>query len=614
MRFIKNCACGMNHAKAKYEERIMVLPHVLKKKFDNVVNDIVDALGAGLSIMDKDLNIIWANKTLFKILNLSDSPVGKNCREVYKCECKENKYCSVLQALSSGKRQVSETQLITEKGERRYIKNISIPVRHENGDIIQLLKLSTDTTEQEEKIRRLSLLRKLAELMQGQLQIDRVLHLILTCVTAGSALGFNRARLFLVDKERNIVYGKMAVGPSSWEEASKIWNEIVSKYEKLEDLVQASEDHYREDTPLHMITRLMAYSLTDEKEIIVSCIKTKKPILERDAFRNPNSNKKFVSMINANEFVCVPLVVKDEAIGVICADNVYSNKPITEDQVELLSIFANRAALAIANADAYKKLEEKIQQLKETQERLIRSERLAVIGNMAAYIAHEIRNPLVTVGGFARAILREPTNNNQIKRNVEIIVEEVGRLERILANIMDFSKPVEQAPVKVPSRVNEILENTCSLMDPYFKKKRVQLIKKLSTLIPEINIDPTQVKQVFLNLIKNAVESMSDGGTLTIETMMEKENVKINITDTGEGMTAEAMQNIFIPFFTTKVNGTGVGLAVSRKIVEDHEGSIKVKSALHEGTTFSIFLPVKKGQEQFLKEVNDENYSRGGGR
>ncbi|MCF6156599.1 MAG: PAS domain-containing protein [Candidatus Brocadia sp.] len=597
----KTCKCTYEMSHVKYEEWIMVLPHILKDKFDNVVNDLVDALDAGLSVMDKDLNIVWANKTLSKMLNLRDDPVGKNCREIYKCECKETKYCSVLKTLSSGKKQFSEIQLITEKGERKYVKNISLPIRNENGSIIQLLKLSIDTTEQEEKIHRLSLLRKLAELMQGPLQTDRLLHLILTCVTAGTALGFNRARLFLVDKERDIVYGKMAVGPSSWEEANKIWSEIASKYEKLEDLIKVSEDHYREDTPLHMITRLMAYSLADEKEIIVSCVKTKKPILEKDAFHNPKSNKKFVSMINANEFVCVPLVVKDEAIGVICADNVYSHKPITEEQVELLSIFANRAALAIANAEAYEKLEEKIQQLKDTQERLIRSERLAVIGNMAAYIAHEIRNPLVTVGGFARAILRDSINNKQTRQNIEIIVEEVGRLEKILANIMDFSKPVEQAPVKVLTQINEILENTCSLMDPYFKNNRIQLIKKLDTTIPKINIDPTQIKQVFLNLIKNAVESMTDGGTLIIETMVENEYVKINISDTGGGMTIEAMQNIFMPFFTTKVDGTGVGLAVSRKIVEDHQGYIKMKSSLHEGTTFSVFLPVKK-TSAFFKE------------
>ncbi|HHT9129378.1 MAG TPA: ATP-binding protein [Candidatus Brocadiaceae bacterium] len=568
-------------------------PLILKDIGYNILNSIVDAFDAGLSLLDKDLNIIWSNKTLSCILNLEYDPIGKMCREVYKCECQDTKNCSVLKALSSGKKQFSETLLIIDRGERKYIQNISTPIRDEKGNITQLLKLSIDITEREEKVRQLSLLRKLAELMQGTLQIDHLLHLILTCVTAGTGLGFNRARFFLVDRERNIIYGKMAVGPSSSEEAHKIWNEIADKYEKLEDLIKASEDNYRDDTPLHMITRLMAYTLTDGKEVVVSCVKGKKPILVKNAFHNPNINKDFVNMIGAAEFVCVPLMVKDEAIGLICADNLYSRKPITEENVQLLSTFSNHAAIAIENAEAYKRLEEKIQQLKETQERLIRSERLGVIGNMAAYVAHEIRNPLTTVGGFARAILRASNIDKQTRQNAEIIVEEVSRLERILANIMDFSKPVE--PVKMASQINEIIENTCSLMDPYFKNSRIRLNKKLDTSLPKTIVDPTQIKQVCLNLIKNAVESMPDGGTLTIETTMENEHIKINIADTGEGMTTEIMQNIFVPFFTTKVDGTGVGLAVSHKIVEDHQGYIKVKSSLQEGTTFSIFLPVKNG-------------------
>src|SRR3990172_1008762 len=567
-----------------------MLPQILKDKVDNVLYNVVDALDAGFSILDKDLNIVCANEKLSSILNLEYDPIGKTCREVYKCECKDNKYCSVFQALSSGKKQFCETQLITERGERRYIQNISTPLKDEKNGITHLLKLSIDVTAQEEKVHQLSLLRKLAELMQGTLQIDRLLHLIMTCVTAGTALGFNRARLFLVDKKRDIVYGNMAVGPSSLEEANRIWSEIAKKYEKLEDLIQASEDNYREDTPLHMITRLMAYSLRDENEVIVSCVKNKKIIWERNAFHNPNIDKKFVNMIGANEFVCIPLIAKDETIGVICVDNLYSKKPVIEEHIQSLTTFASRAALAIENAAAYNKLSEKVRQLEETQDRLIRSERLAVIGNMSAYVAHEIRNPLATIGGFARSILRASNQDDQIRQSAGIIVEEVSRLEKILANIMDFSKPVES--VKVASQINEILENTCSLMDPYFKNGRIKLTKIFNSMIPKIIIDPTQIKQVFLNLIKNAVESMPGGGILTIETVVEDEHIKINITDTGEGMTAEIMQNIFVPFFTTKVDGTGVGLAVSQKIVDDHGGFIKVKSSLQEGTTFSIYLPI----------------------
>ena len=568
-----------------------MLPPILKDKLDDVLRGIVTALDAGLSVVDKNLNILWTNENLRRMLHSKHNLVGKKCYEVYGCECKEVSHCSSIGSLSRGERQVSDIQLITEKGGRKYIRNISIPVKDEKGSVEYFLKLSIDVTEKEEKISQLSLLRKFADMMQGTLHIDRLLHLILTCVTAGTALGFNRARLFLLDKERDVIYGKMAVGPSSYEEAVKVWSEIASKYENLEDLISASEDKYQEDTPLHATTRLMAYSLEDESEPIVSCVINKKIIWGRNAFHDPTMSKNFVNMIGADEFVCVPLIAREEAIGVICVDNLYSRKPITEDQVQMLVTVASRAALAIENAEAYKKLEEKIKQLEDAQERLIRSERLAVIGNMAAYIAHEIRNPLVTIGGFARTISRISNQDNHVRQSAQIIIEEVNRLEKILANITDFGKPLK--PAKDVFLVNELLENTCSLMGPYFKGSNIQLIRKFNTSVPPVVMDSTQMKQVFVNLMKNAVESMLYGGTLTLETTAEDEYVIVNVIDTGKGMSAETIQRVFEPFFTTKADGTGIGLAVSKKIVDEHGGSLIVKSSGQRGTTFSVYLPTK---------------------
>lgn len=568
-----------------------MIPPILKDKLDDVLRGIVTALDAGLSVVDRNLNILWTNENLRRMLHSKHNLVGKKCYEVYGCECKEVNHCSSIDSLSRGERQVSDIQLITEKGGRKYIKNISIPVKDEKGIVEYFLKLSIDITEKEEKISQLSLLRKFADMMQGTLHIDRLLHLILTCVTAGTALGFNRARLFLLDKERDVIYGKMAVGPSSYEEAVKVWSEIASKYENLEDLISASEDKYQEDTSLHATTRLMAYSLEDESEPIVSCVINKKIIWGRNAFHDPTMSKNFVHMIGADEFLCVPLIAKEEAIGAICVDNLYSRKPITEVQVQMLILVASRAALAIENAEAYKKLEEKIRQLEDAQERLIRSERLAVIGNMSAYIAHEIRNPLVTIGGFARTISRISNQDNHVRQSAEIIVEEVNRLEKILANITDFGKPLK--PAKDVFLVNELLENTCSLMGPYFKGSNIQLIRKFNTSVPPVVMDSAQMKQVFVNLMKNAVESMLYGGTLTLETTAEDEYVIVNVIDTGKGMSAETIQRVFEPFFTTKADGTGIGLAVSKKIVNEHGGSIIVKSSGQRGTTFSVYLPIK---------------------
>jgi signal transduction histidine kinase len=568
-----------------------MLPPILKDKVDDILRGIMASLNAGLSVVDKDLNIIWANENLRRMLHTKQNVVGKRCYEVYGCACKDASHCSSISGLSNGERNVSDIQFISEKGVRKYIKNISIPVKDEKGAVGYFLKLSLDVTEKEEKISQLSLLRKFADMMQGTLHIDRLLHLILTCVTAGTALGFNRARLFLVDKKRNVVYGKMAVGPSSYEEAVKVWSEIISKYESLEDLISASKDKYQEDTPLHATTRLMVYSLANESEPIVSCVKHKNIIWGKNAFHDPTMSRHFVSMVGADEFVCVPLIAREEAIGVICVDNHYSKKPITEDQVQMLVTVASRAALAIENAEAYKSLEEKIKQLEEAQERLIRSERLAVIGNMAAYIAHEIRNPLVTIGGFARTISRISRQDNHVRQSTEIIIEEVNRLEKILANITDFGKPLK--PVKGVFQVNDLLENTCSLMGPYFKNSNIQLIKKFNESAPPVTMDSTQMKQVFVNLMKNAVESMLDGGTLILETTPDDKYVRINVTDTGKGIPAETIQRVFEPFFTTKADGTGIGLAVSKKIVDEHGGSILVKSSGHSGTTFSVYLPIK---------------------
>ncbi|WP_347274717.1 ATP-binding protein [Candidatus Kuenenia sp.] len=569
-----------------------MLPDIIKLRLEDIINNISESGVAGLALLDHDLNVVWANRSLSSILKLNYDPVGKSCREIFDCECKDKNSCTTLKVLSSGRKQYSEVQLSADKDTRKYMQNVSLPIKDEKGGITHLLKITTDITLKEEKIHQYDLLRKLAELMQGTLQIDRLLHLILTCVTAGTALGFNRARLFVVDHDRNIVFGKMAVGPSDVAEANKIWNEIAHKYKMLEDLIKASEDNYQYDSPLHMITRLMAYSLDDENEVIVSCIRKKKVIVEKNAFNNPNINKNFVNMIGSNEFVCVPLIVRDKAIGAICADNIYSKKPITDEMVMLLSTFANHAALAIENADAYKTLEKKIIQLKDAQERLVRSEKLAVIGNMAGYIAHEIRNPLVTIGGFARAIARETTDNKTIKNSAEIIIDEVSRLEKILAVVMDFSKVAK--PAKVKTQVNEIVDNTISLMESYFKNIGVNVVKKYELMIPDIVVDQDQIRQVFLNIFKNAAESMQKGGKLIVETAKEDEYVRINITDTGEGMDADTLENIFTPFYTKKREGTGIGLAVSQKIVDDHEGFIKVKSELNQGATFSIFLPVKK--------------------
>ncbi|MFQ5712706.1 MAG: histidine kinase dimerization/phospho-acceptor domain-containing protein [Candidatus Scalinduaceae bacterium] len=490
--------------------------------------DIMDVIGEGLCLLNKDLKVIWANKTISDWLDLRESPVGNYCKDIFHCSEAGIENCQALNVFKGGEGHIIETWITTKTNKRICIQRIAIPITSEKGDISNVLVHTVDVTESEKSAHRLLLLQHLGEVMQGMLNLDSLLHLILTCVTSGYAFGFNRAILFLNNKEENVLKGKLAVGPSSPEEASKIWQEISSKYSSLMHILEELDYGHNINTPFNTMTKLMVYSLAEEeKEVVASCAKVKNPIVVKDAANDPRVTQEFRKTLGANEFVCVPLISKEEPKGVIVADNIYTGEPITEDRVSLLTMFASQAALAIENAETYKSLEDKINQLTETQQRLISAEKLAAIGSVASYIAHEIRNPLVTIGGFANSLSRIDYADSKTKTNTNIILDEVRRLEKILNNLTDLSKP--PIPERINVQICDIIDNTCALMENYLKERHIDLYKEFEPDIPRILADPNQIKQVILNILINSVDSMPDGGNLTIKTKTVNGSIQTDI-------------------------------------------------------------------------------------
>ena len=555
--------------------------------FDNVI----EVMGAGLCLIDKNTKIIWANDTLKEWLNLNESPVGGHCSDIYHCDVVGTDKCPAELVLKGKKGHIVQSWVRTKAKKRMCIQHIAIPITNKNSNTDNILLLTVDVTENEKMVHRLLLLQQFGEITQGTLHLDKLLHLILTCITADYSFGFNRATLFLINKELNVLNGKLAIGPASSEEATRILKEMSDSHNSLTDIVDKLDYSHNIDTPLNTMTKLLVYSLADAKEVVTLCTKEMKPIIVKDAVKDPRVSNEFRKALGVNEFVCVPLIAKNEPIGVIVADNVYTAEPISDERVNTLTMFVNQASLAIENAETYKSLEDKIDQLTETQQRLIRSEKLAAIGSMSSYVAHEIRNPLVTIGGFAKTLSRFTFTDAKIKVNIDIIIEEVKHLEKILNNITDFAKPSK--PEKIDVQLCEIMENTCLLMENYFQEKHITLQKKYETGVPEAPVDPTQIKQVFLNILMNAVESMPDGGKLDVKIKSIDGTVTIYIVDAGKGMKQDVLQNIYDPFFTTKPSGTGVGLSVSLKIIEDHGGTIDAISEQGKGTTMLLTLPIK---------------------
>ena len=244
-----------------------------------------------------------------------------------------------------------------------------------------------------------------------------------------------------------------------------------------------------------------------------------------------------------------------------------------------------------------KSIKKRDQQLKEfTQKKIMESERLAIVGQLAAGVAHEINNPLGSILIYSNLLLEDIEENNQMKENLQNIVEQTTRCKEIVRGLLDFSRATK-TEMQIYD-IHLVVENVLSLVQNQSLFQNVHIIKNFNPKIPEILFDKAKIQQVFLNILLNAVESMNGKGELKIETDLsaDKEFVEIKFSDTGCGISKEDIKRLFEPFFSAREDGhgTGLGLSISYGIIKKHKGNIKVQSKLRKGSTFTISLPIEE--------------------
>jgi PAS domain S-box-containing protein len=232
------------------------------------------------------------------------------------------------------------------------------------------------------------------------------------------------------------------------------------------------------------------------------------------------------------------------------------------------------------------------------QERVLQAERLAVLGRMAAHIGHEIKNPLMVIGGFARQLLRDKSPDPaKLLEKLHIIADEVARLEEFLVEVGSYARLSE--PHKQPGDLNALIKETCRRLEPILQERGLTLHLDLAPDLPTVHFDAGHLRQTVLNVAKNGLEAMGRGGVLTIVSGLQDGRVLVRFKDTGPGIPPEMMARLFTPFATTKPKGSGLGLAISRKIMEAHGGEIILECPPEGGTLVTLgFAPEDEGGDE----------------
>jgi signal transduction histidine kinase len=285
-----------------------------------------------------------------------------------------------------------------------------------------------------------------------------------------------------------------------------------------------------------------------------------------------------------NAGLVVPFRSQDTVLGFLCLRDEGRREAYSSAEIDLLLGVAAQAVITIENSRLYQRLKER--------------DRLAALGEMAAGLAHEIRNPLGAIKGAAQYLTVDSSQPGS--EFLSIIVEEVNRLNHVVSQFLDYARPYKAQTE--PVDVNEVVRKTLQLVSANGAGPSVEIVPELDVAAPAVPGDPQLLKQVFLNLALNAVEAMPRGGKLTVRSRVTERALparrrgrflEVEFTDTGDGISQKDLNNIFIPFYTTKERGTGLGLAICQRIVEGHGGSIHVRSRRGLGTTFTVQLPVE---------------------
>jgi signal transduction histidine kinase len=322
---------------------------------------------------------------------------------------------------------------------------------------------------------------------------------------------------------------------------------------------------------------------------------TEKPLI----CANPCQDKRFASQFDAlsgyqtRSILCVPLKSRDRLVGVLEVLNKKDGQCFSEDDLEILIMLGNMIGPALENAQLYSRLKEKLsltmEELKLAEDKLLQTERLAALGKLSQGVAHEVRNPVMIIGGFTRRLQKRLAAADPAQEMLGPILQSVHRLERMVAEIEAFTVLLE--PDLKPRDLGRVVDQVLALSTAVLEQHRITVERRVPPDLPRIPLDEHLFDQALRHLIDNAMEAMPHGGQLTLAVTPEPQGLRLTLKDTGIGIPPDDLPYLFDPFFSSKPDGTGMGLTKVHQVVSDHRGEIQITSTPGEGTEVQIWLP-----------------------
>jgi signal transduction histidine kinase len=451
------------------------------------------------------------------------------------------------------------------------------------------------------RLAKLPLLNQVSEALYGaHLTLDQLLQAILICVTAGQGLRFNRAFLLLVDDAGLHLRGEVAIGPSNPEEAARIWHDLADRPADLFEMMTSYDQSIKNtNAAVNEIVRRMIVPLEHIDHLLVRAMHERRVERVTNDMHLPGVEE-LRSWLGGGPFAVAPLTIRSGPVGVIVADNAISGQEITDLDLEFLQMFANQSAAAVENSRLYRELEKRLvdlrrahHQQKEDQQTLLRMERLSVMGETSAIVAHELRNPLVAIGGFARSLTRNLDENDPNHRFAAIISEEVARMEEIIHDLLDFIRP--RKLLRQETVVDDLVRETAERFRGELEGAGVDLVLETAGGRTVVECHPGEIQQVLQNYLMNAMQAQAFGGRVVVRTSVLDGGLKVEVLDSGPGFAESDGKRLFSPFFSTKPTGSGLGLTICAQIIKAHGGVTGAANRPEGGAGFWFILPLPRG-------------------